>query len=79
MNQQQQQQQPTKEGLFELLTRKGLKEEAEKLTSGVTTFEEFMQFREEQWKEFYQLDGIAVYNSLHPPQQQGKPSFFSIF
>jgi hypothetical protein len=58
---------PTEEGLLERLERKGLEKEADDLKNGRTSFDEWMKFTKEDWKEIAgTLNGIAIYNYLHP-------------
>jgi hypothetical protein len=59
---------PTKDTLLALLKRKELSDLADDLEKGKTTFEELMARSKEDWKEFYALNGIDIYNALHPNQ-----------
>ncbi len=60
---------PTKEGLLAVLKRKKLTNLINDLNEGITTFEEMMSLTEAQWKEFYGLNGLFIYNYLHPAAQ----------
>ena len=53
-------------GLVELLKRKELHGLVKELESGKTTLNDCLRRTEGQWKEFYQLEGIDIFNYLHP-------------
>lgn len=72
MNQKQEQEQPTKEGLLQELKRKGLDKEAARLKSGETSFKDFMKLTKEDWEKYYALNGIFIYNYLHPSVQEAR-------
>ena len=57
---------PTKDTLVALLKRKELNVLANDIEKGKTTFEEMLGFRREDWEKYYQMNGIAIYNHLHP-------------
>ena len=53
---------PTEDTLFALLKRKELNDLASELEKGKTTFEEMMARSKDDWKEFFGLNGIDIYN-----------------
>ncbi|KAI3640006.1 hypothetical protein MIR68_001952 [Amoeboaphelidium protococcarum] len=55
----------TKDTLLAVLKRKELNDLANDLETGKTIFEEMMARTEGQWKEFFGLNGIDIYNHLH--------------
>ena len=57
----------TKESLLELLNRKDLFDVAKELECNKTTFEEFKTRTREDWKDFYGVAGVDIFNHLHPP------------
>ncbi|KAI3656401.1 hypothetical protein MP638_004012, partial [Amoeboaphelidium occidentale] len=59
-------QSPTKEGLLELFKRKRLEKEVADLTDDIMYFDEWMKFTKEELERHWGLNGIAIYNYLHP-------------
>ena len=60
---------PTKEKVLKLLKRKGLNNLITELENDPECLEDWKQRTESQWKEFYQLAGVDIYNCLHPPSE----------
>ena len=57
---------PSYKSLLALLQRKRLAEVVNQLLEGFTTFEDCKNRSEGQWKEFYGLAGVDVFNHLNP-------------
>ena len=57
---------PTDVGLKMLFEQKKLSGLVSELEDGTTTFEQFRNRSETQWKEFYGLAGVDIFNYLHP-------------
>jgi hypothetical protein len=64
---------PSRESLLNLFKRKLLNDLYKELDSGRTTFEEMMALSKDDWERYYGINGIAIYNHLHP---KGKISLF---
>ena len=60
---------PTIQGLKALLKRKKLGTLVEELESDSESFEDWKKMTESQWKEFYGLAGIQIYNYLNPRKE----------
>ncbi|KAI3653975.1 hypothetical protein MP228_000694 [Amoeboaphelidium protococcarum] len=60
---------PTKDSLLQLLRRKKLEITVKELEEGSITFDEIMSLTEKQCTDIYGLQGIFIYNHLHPSSQ----------
>ncbi|KAI3638640.1 hypothetical protein MIR68_003138 [Amoeboaphelidium protococcarum] len=60
---------PTKDSLLQLLQRKKLESTVKELEEGTITFDEILSLTEKQCTDLYGLQGIFIYNHLHPFSQ----------
>jgi len=54
--------------LMKFLKRKRLDSLVKELEDGYTTLEDCKARTEEDWRDFFGLAGVDIYNHLHPPQ-----------
>ena len=60
---------PTILGLKKLLKRNDLNDLSRKLENDVKHFDDWKKRTEDNWKEFYGLAGVDIYNYLNPRRQ----------
>ncbi|KAI3641048.1 hypothetical protein MIR68_001926 [Amoeboaphelidium protococcarum] len=60
---------PTKDSLLQLLRHKKLEITVKELEEGIITFDEILSLTEKQCTDLYGLQGIFIYNHLHPSLQ----------